>query len=377
MNLSARAVAAGTALASSATGELVLERQYILLRSSVNLALSTGDLESVRCHLRHLFVLVHTHPEWAAKAMAGSDYLAEIVQRPLYGLEMRANDRHLTIGSGNGASLGDWMAKLVRSGKRQSTLNRTPPKPLAFTSLQDITDFLHSLQDSVWRIELGVQRASQRCVDDFLMRRPLLRRGLDLSMKECLKSCVSRFVALDAGLRKRIEDTLRGFEIWRDAFDGLMKSDSVVVARHHLLIIQAFCAHFRLVACRVIEEIGWDRHYQVFVQQIAVVTEYLRLGEYVDTTECGPPRQRPHYHSTFGEWGVLRALYLICTKCRDPNTRRKSAQLLAGARWDEGTLSSTVLANYSKAIFGAEEGRAGGISEEALVSTSSGLVKGH
>lgn len=367
MDLSARAVVAGAAPSPSATRELLLQGQSLFLRGALHVALAVGDLEGVRRRLRQMFVLVHTHPEWAAKAMAGSDYLAGLVQNPLYGLEIPLADRDLRTGFGCDGSLEDRMSKLMRSCQKISMSTGIPRKGLTDTSIHDTVDLLHCLRDSVWKIELAMQRASQKCVDDFMLRCPGFRRALDVAKKQCLESCVSRLVPLDATLRQRIKDTLRGFDIWRDAFDELVESRPIAVAHQDLLLIQAFCARFALVACRATEEVGWDRHYQVFVQQIAVVTEYLKLGEYVERREIGPPRPRAHHRSTFGEWGVLRALYLICTRCRDPNTRRKSLQLLAGARRDEGTLSSMALANYAEAIIAAEEGRAGGMSEEALV----------
>ncbi len=81
--------------------------------------------------------------------------------------------------------------------------------------------------------------------------------------------------------------------------------------------------------------------------------------------EAVPPGE--HKRTNVFEWGILRVLYLICLKCRDPRCRRRAVRLLSGAQRQEATLKSGALAIYEQAVICLEEERAGGLSSEAMV----------
>ena len=88
-----------------------------------------------------------------------------------------------------------------------------------------------------------------------------------------------------------------------------------------------------------------------------------------------PPSAKSHtelQRHFSNELGVIPALYLTGTKCRDPGVRRKAQALLASSQRRKGVWNSLLAARVVECVIAIEEGEAvvrgcGDISESARV----------
>lgn len=116
---------------------------------------------------------------------------------------------------------------------------------------------------------------------------------------------------------------------------------------------------------RKTKELECDQYEEEFVRAVARAEEYFKLKKYPrKLLPETPGRRSTSIQSNILEWGLLRALYLICMKCRRPTTRRAAKRLLFWTDLREGPLESSMLVQYARAVIALEEGRNGGFLDE-------------
>ena len=152
----------------------------------------------------------------------------------------------------------------------------------------------------------------------------------------------------------------RRFEAWCSAFDAFRRS--VVKAgrvlgpteRRALALLELHQRYLSINIEALDQEdredpSSWDQWTDEFGEMVGFAEEAADDGG------------RPRFYL---EIGVLPALFFLCAKCRDPETRRRAIDLMARGRLQEGIWGSDMAARVARRVVALE----GGLGGDAVVA---------
>ena len=178
------------------------------------------------------------------------------------------------------------------------------------------------------------------------------------AVRYCMIQCFSRATILetDCSLLQRKEELIKAHSAW-----VAMLADFHVPDQHRRLLlmqIRQFVSAFTLNTCRDITDTPTDNYSAEFRRVINLVEQYLASGvEVFDKTRKSSLGAEPQRSFSL-EPGILPALFLICLKCRCPNTRKRALTQLQNIDRREGLQWSGELATYAESIAHLEEEQA-------------------
>ena len=162
---------------------------------------------------------------------------------------------------------------------------------------------------------------------------------LDTTVSYCLANCLSRSIAVDTAIQRRLREAIRAHNHWLYLLQTCILQQGPIHDQISLLTqIRYFASWLVVSTCRETREVAVDRFGCDFVRILDMAEMYFRHL---------PPQPLParpsHLRYAMGlsfEGGILPALHLIACKSRYSAIRRRAARILVEANRQEGTCYS-------------------------------------
>lgn len=159
----------------------------------------------------------------------------------------------------------------------------------------------------------------------------------------------------NAELQRKLASTRRHLKAWSLAFERLVQdrgSPSQEAAKSELSAIASLRVNECIARATVetivtTDQMCFDEYLADFQEVVEHSEEFLKLTAPNDDSS---PR------STFSfPMGILNSLYIVCTRCRDPFTRRRALHLLKSCNRREGIFDSLLVARAAEEFIKMEE----------------------
>lgn len=232
-------------------------------------------------------------------------------------------------------------------------VRKVPVSNIRSTSIADLDskaiggDIDHSLADVISpMLKLRITSASPKWALSSIQeaRETLLRLALqyrrDLSMSQ------------SASLGARFETWTKAFETFRRTlnFERLSKIEKRSIA---LLELHKRYLYINIAALNQPDREDpsmWDQ----WTEQFQEMLEYAIEASGLDNKRSQATREPQFYM----EVGILPALFFLCTKCRDPELRRRAIEIMRSNQIQEGMWNSEMAVKVAQRVISLEEGNA-------------------
>jgi len=235
--------------------------------------------------------------------------------------------------------------------------------PIAFTSFIEADVHLKTI------VKLGEEVRNEMISLAQARIKIVYEEELDTAESFCLAHCLSRSIAVDAALKRRLQEVVRAHTRWLYMLQACISQQGTYHDQISLLTqIRYFASWLVISTCRETKEVTVDRFEHDFVRILDMAEMYFR---YLSPQPL--PTRPSHLRYAVGlsfEGGILQALHLIACKSRSSVIRRRAARILVAADRQEGTYYSGIIGLIIGSAADLEEEKTREMQSEQVPATS-------